>query len=628
MSPSKRNSISSDRVFFLWLWIVFFGLWVTVVRVRAFLKVLNGNVGCMKNVLLGFAAVVVFSAFACAGPIIVFNDNGGWCWYQDERVIIQEGKLIIGSVANALGTDGATRGGNVEVVTYDIEGAGVAERFVLHATLENDDHDVPAFLALPDGRVLAVYSKHSADRIVRYRTTTSPYNTTAWEPEVGITCAARVCYSNLFRLSTENNGHGRIYDFYRGESWNPNFISSDDDGQSWYYGGHLIREDGHRPYVKYTSDNVSTIHFITTEGHPQEYERCSIYHGKMENGAVYHSDGTFIKNLSDGPVAAGDLTKVFDGDLNNNAWTADIHLDANGYPYIGYSVQINRNVNDYRYCYARWDGTQWYDHEIAYAGSNLCYEHYTGLMALDPHNPNRVYISADVNPYAGEPLVSSVDGRRHHEIFAGITGDYGATWTWRAITRNSAEDNLRPIVPVGYEQGTVLLWMQGTYSTYRNYDTKVVGMFDPAPEPLRVPLEYGTIQAAIDAAMDGDTVIVADGTYAGEGNRDIDFSGKGVTVRSENGPGNCIIDCNGTEGEPHRGFYFDGSQGRHCVLDGFTITNGYGSDGAGWDTADVVGGAIYCKSSKLMMSQYCPVISRIITIGYEMQDFGFEIHFS
>lgn len=69
----------------------------------------------------------------------------------------------------------------------------------------------------------------------------------------------------------------------------------------------------------------------------------------------------------------------------------------------------------------------------------------------------------------------------------------------------------------------------------------------------RVPSDYPTIQAALDASTDGDTVLVAPGIYTGEGNRDIDFKGKAITVKSEKDPQTCIIDCQGTEDEQHRG---------------------------------------------------------------------------
>jgi pectin methylesterase-like acyl-CoA thioesterase len=44
------------------------------------------------------------------------------------------------------------------------------------------------------------------------------------------------------------------------------------------------------------------------------------------------------------------------------------------------------------------------------------------------------------------------------------------------------------------------------------------------------PADFSTIQAAIDDAVDGDVVEVKPGTYTGEGNRDIDYKGKGITV--------------------------------------------------------------------------------------------------
>ena len=83
------------------------------------------------------------------------NDNGGWSWFMDPRVIVNEGKLIIGSV-RAVGSNQANasdpRSGNVEVSVYDIE-TGKTNVVVLHPHLEQDDHDAPAFYVRPDGRL-------------------------------------------------------------------------------------------------------------------------------------------------------------------------------------------------------------------------------------------------------------------------------------------------------------------------------------------------------------------------------------------------------------------------------------------------------------------------------------------
>lgn len=90
-----------------------------------------------------------------------------------------------------------------------------------------------------------------------------------------------------------------------------------------------------------------------------------------------------------------------------------------------------------------------------------------------------------------------------------------------------------------------------------------------------VPCDFPSIQAAIDDLLEGGTVIVADGIYSGDGNRDIDFKGKAITVRSENGPENCIIDCSEPElHDRHRGFVLHSGEDSNSVLSGFTITNG------------------------------------------------------
>jgi len=81
---------------------------------------------------------------------------------------------------------------------------------------------------------------------------------------------------------------------------------------------------------------------------------------------------------------------------------------------------------------------------------------------------------------------------------------------------------------------------------------------------LHVPSEYDTIQSAIDAASDGDEVVVADGIYTGDGNKNLEFLGKAITVRSENGPENCIIDCESSG----RGFYFHHDEDSSSVVKG------------------------------------------------------------
>jgi len=116
-----------------------------------------------------------------------------------------------------------------------------------------------------------------------------------------------------------------------------------------------------------------------------------------------------------------------------------------------------------------------------------------------------------------------------------------------------------------------------------------------------------TIQEAIDLSTHGDTLLVADGTYSGTGNRDFDFGGRrNLVLRSENGPQSTIIDCQGSSEEPRRAFTLANEDGSTFVIDGFTITNGYGE----YFNGGYSGGAI-------LINNCSPVIENCIFIDNE-----------
>lgn len=129
---------------------------------------------------------------------------------------------------------------------------------------------------------------------------------------------------------------------------------------------------------------------------------------------------------------------------------------------------------------------------------------------------------------------------------------------------------------------------------------------------IHVPGDQPDIQSAIYAAADGDTVLVAGGTYTGSGNRNMNFGGKAITVKSAGNPEDCIIDCEADAADQHRGFSFLNGEGSDSVLEGFTIRNGFFYNGGGIgcvnaspsiirciltnNSAEYQGGAIYVEA--------------------------------
>lgn len=445
---------------------------------------------------LAFATLLALLNAACGSagtlvervaPVLLVED-AGWCWFQDERALeLADGTIVFGSVADGRGVPERT--GDVQVTSWHpahgaIRTVELADRF------ERDDHDVPALHLRNDGMLVAVYAGHGKDNVMRWRVGAQPHSVAAWEPEQQLAVqlggeGRGVTYANLLRVH-DAAGRELLLCAFRGAGWDPQLLVSRDDGASWTQGPKLLGGPG-RPYAKYAS-NGRAAHFVVTEQHPRDFDN-SLWHGRFDGTLrTVRGDGQPVADAND--VEPQALTRVFAGSPDAVAWPCDLELGADGMPVCVFSVQVDGRGKprgqgglDHRYHYARLDGTQWAAHEMAFAGTKIYAgeDDYTGLAAIVPHDPRFVFVSTNAHPVHGTPLVSARDGRRHWEIWCGFTADGGRRWKWDAVTSDSTEDQIRPIVPRSADgpATATVLWLRGSMKSYTDYRLDAVGALVP-----------------------------------------------------------------------------------------------------------------------------------------------------
>ncbi len=172
---------------------------------------------------------------------------------------------------------------------------------------------------------------------------------------------------------------------------------------------------------------------------------------------------------------------------------------------------------------------------------------------------------------AGDPAIFDPDGSTSD--IGGYGGDYADGWD-----RDGD----------GYYEW----WMPGSYGSEAydasldcdDWDDEVYPDNGCSSCSISVPSDYSTIQNAISAAADGDTICVDAGTYY----ENIDFGGFEGLVLGVEGAAATTID-GGAAGSV---VSFQSGEGSGAGLQGFTITNGSASDGGG----------IYCYDSSPMLS--------------------------
>jgi rhamnogalacturonyl hydrolase YesR len=403
----------------------------------------------------------------------VFMREGGWCWYQDPRAMIFNGKLFMGAVQGN-GTGPALVG------VYDLRANKNLGSVVVHDNFDNDDHNAPVFYSRSDSSVMCVYQKHNRENVI-YSRISDPKNPLRWGDESVFDVGVKTTYSNLIAMSSEK----KLYNFFRGINWNPTFITSSDEGKSWSEPFHFISSEvkgKQRPYARYAGNGKNSIFISFTDAHPRNYGN-SLYFANFHDGKFWKANGSFIKDLAkDGPLRPSEAELIFKGsgelgtkpDLSvpNSAWTSSIVYDAKGYPHIGYTLYISNT--DHRFRIASWNGSRWFDREVAFGGKCLydLESSYTGLISIDPVDPTYVVISTDVDPTRGVALAN-------HEIFRAKVGltDSTSSIRWEAITINSPVRNIRPVI-LRDGNKRIVLWNRGVFKSFINYQMDIVGLLE------------------------------------------------------------------------------------------------------------------------------------------------------
>ena len=186
-----------------------------------------------------------------------------------------------------------------------------------------------------------------------------------------------------------------------------------------------------------------------------------------------------------------------------------------------------------------------------------------------------------------DPVGGLIFGQGDEYLESMVTGVYWITW----------DDVSGWVTPVAE---AIELEMGGVITFYGLYHECIVSADGTG--------YFQDIQSAIDSfpLCTGNIIYLSDGLYTGQGNIDLNFQGKPVTLASLSGNADaCIINCQGTESEPHRGFLFQSGETSESVIEGITIIGGYA----------VEGGAIKCENGSSPTIRNCVLRDNYATSG-------------
>lgn len=404
--------------------------------------------------------------------------DGLWTWFTNPRVIYDSGKYYLGSI---------TGGGTPHIDSYD-SSSGALKTFYLHSSLETDDHDNPAPIILPNGKIAAFYSTHSTSGDTsgtRYRVSTSAGDMSAFDSEqtLGAGQTEPTAYSNPFYVSAAS----KIALFYRSgligvDTAQLGLRTAATDLSSW--DSEILickgRADSDVPYFRFAQNGSDRIDVLATDLHPSS-GTSSVYHFyvKWDSGSsafkYYKTDGTEITATKPWRVNS-EASLIYDGS-SERAWIWDIRIDSNGYPRVIFTRFPS--TTDHRYYFARWNGSAWTTPvQIAVAGNPLyvAETYYSGGASFDGNDPNIAYLS--------------VESSGTWEIQEWRSADDGATWSKHTdITSGSGSTfkRARPYSPNGHDGAIGVAYWSSIYTSFTSWTDGTIKRFQNVTATATAP---------------------------------------------------------------------------------------------------------------------------------------------
>jgi len=456
----------------------------------------------IRTKLIAVALPLLATGYAFAADSDSFSGHevsgeGAWCWFADPRAIHYENadKSINASWLAYIDVHG-----NVKASQYDFN-TGARNEVLVRSYFQPDDHNNPTILVLPDERVLIIYSRHTDEPAFYYRVSSRPGDITSLGEEKKIVTKNNTTYPSPFILSDDPT---HFYLCWRGIGWHPTIArltlpDSNDDVTVDWGPFQIVQSTGARPYAKYCSNGKDRIYLTYTTGHPDNEMPNWLYCNYIDinvsgegasltinpqlkdikgNTLSTISNGKFNVSKSDDYKAKYPLT-IVDATADIRDWVWQIILDKDGKPVIP-MTKINGGKDAHEYHLAKWNGESWSTTKLSDAGhwfhaSSNTEKCYSGGEAIDPENPNTLYLSIPTKGTYGDVF----------EIWKYTVDANGNVTDKEQITRNSTKNNVRPYVLNGHgDSPLTLAWMNGDYYYWmvnKNY---------PAGYPTGIRCDY------------------------------------------------------------------------------------------------------------------------------------------